>query len=240
MAIKAKLTTFDATMIVVSLIIGIGIFRTPAMDRRRGQDADALLRRLGPRRPGQLHRRPDLRRDRRPLRQARQLLQGRRRNYGSGLAFMLNRPTSSSLTGLGLPEVALIGGGIPDAHRLSRCGPLDRDRPDHGRRPHPRPPGHQLPRHQDGRLGPERPERSQGRHDRRPCRGRIPVQEGPRRSAALPRQALVLRPRRRLHLRLLRLRRLQNTINFGADVHDARRNVPGRSSSASSSSWPAT
>jgi APA family basic amino acid/polyamine antiporter len=30
-AIKAKLTTFDTTMIVVSLIIGIGIFRTPAM-----------------------------------------------------------------------------------------------------------------------------------------------------------------------------------------------------------------
>ena len=30
-AIKPKLTTFDATMIVVSLIIGIGIFRTPAM-----------------------------------------------------------------------------------------------------------------------------------------------------------------------------------------------------------------
>jgi APA family basic amino acid/polyamine antiporter len=31
MPIKAKLTTFDTTMIVVSLIIGIGIFRTPAM-----------------------------------------------------------------------------------------------------------------------------------------------------------------------------------------------------------------
>jgi basic amino acid/polyamine antiporter, APA family len=31
MTIKAKLTTFDATMIVVSLSIGIGIFRTPAM-----------------------------------------------------------------------------------------------------------------------------------------------------------------------------------------------------------------
>jgi hypothetical protein len=31
MAIKAKLNTFDATMIVVSLIIGVGIFRTPAM-----------------------------------------------------------------------------------------------------------------------------------------------------------------------------------------------------------------
>lgn len=31
MTIKAKLTTFDATMIVVSLIIGIGIFRTPAL-----------------------------------------------------------------------------------------------------------------------------------------------------------------------------------------------------------------
>ncbi|MBF8297060.1 MAG: steT 1, partial [Bacteroidetes bacterium] len=31
MSIKAKLSTFDATMIVVSLVIGIGIFRTPAM-----------------------------------------------------------------------------------------------------------------------------------------------------------------------------------------------------------------
>lgn len=31
MGIKAKLGTFDTTMIVVSLIIGIGIFRTPAM-----------------------------------------------------------------------------------------------------------------------------------------------------------------------------------------------------------------
>ncbi len=32
MSIKAKLTVFDTTMIVVSLVIGIGIFRTPAMD----------------------------------------------------------------------------------------------------------------------------------------------------------------------------------------------------------------
>ncbi|MBM4160149.1 MAG: amino acid permease [Ignavibacteria bacterium] len=31
MNIKAKLTSFDATMIVVSLVIGIGIFRTPAI-----------------------------------------------------------------------------------------------------------------------------------------------------------------------------------------------------------------
>ena len=31
MPIKAKLTVFDTTMIVVSLVIGIGIFRTPAM-----------------------------------------------------------------------------------------------------------------------------------------------------------------------------------------------------------------
>ncbi|MBN2205833.1 MAG: APC family permease [Candidatus Aminicenantes bacterium] len=31
MTIKPKLTTFDLTMIVVSLVIGIGIFRTPAM-----------------------------------------------------------------------------------------------------------------------------------------------------------------------------------------------------------------
>jgi APA family basic amino acid/polyamine antiporter len=29
--IKASLNTFDVTMIVVSLVIGIGIFRTPAM-----------------------------------------------------------------------------------------------------------------------------------------------------------------------------------------------------------------
>ncbi|MCK7522252.1 MAG: hypothetical protein MZV64_33540 [Ignavibacteriales bacterium] len=48
MSIKAKLTTFDATMIVVSLIIGIGIFRTPAMVSRGGPDARALLCRLGP------------------------------------------------------------------------------------------------------------------------------------------------------------------------------------------------
>ena len=31
MAIQAKLTTFDTTMIVVSLVIGIGLFRTPAI-----------------------------------------------------------------------------------------------------------------------------------------------------------------------------------------------------------------
>jgi len=31
MTIKPTLNTFDATMIVVSLVIGIGIFRTPAM-----------------------------------------------------------------------------------------------------------------------------------------------------------------------------------------------------------------
>ncbi len=31
MSIKAKLNTFDTTMIVVSLVIGVGIFRTPAM-----------------------------------------------------------------------------------------------------------------------------------------------------------------------------------------------------------------
>ena len=29
--IKARLNTFDVTMVVVSLVIGIGIFRTPAM-----------------------------------------------------------------------------------------------------------------------------------------------------------------------------------------------------------------
>lgn len=32
MTIKAKLNTFDATMIVVSLVIGIGMFHTPASD----------------------------------------------------------------------------------------------------------------------------------------------------------------------------------------------------------------
>ena len=43
MGIKAKLTTFDTTMIVVSLVIGIGIFRTPAI-------VGCLSSRFGPRR----------------------------------------------------------------------------------------------------------------------------------------------------------------------------------------------
>lgn len=38
MATKAKLMTFDTTMIVVSLVIGIGIFRTPAIRRLRRKD----------------------------------------------------------------------------------------------------------------------------------------------------------------------------------------------------------
>ncbi len=74
MTIKAKLTTFDATMIVVSLIIGIGIFRTPAMVAAAAKTPALFYAAWGLGGLVSLHRRPDLRRDRRPLRQARQLL----------------------------------------------------------------------------------------------------------------------------------------------------------------------
>ena len=222
MTIKAKLTTFDATMIVVSLIIGIGIFRTPAMVAAAAKTPAALLRRLGPRRPDQPHRRPDLRRDRRPLRQAGQLLQGRGRELQlrPGLHAQLDqrRHPQRGRRGRRRPD----RGRIPDAHRLPGRRPDDGDRPGHGRRPHPRPPGHQLPRHQDRRLGPERPEHPQGGHDRHPGRGGLPVQEGPRRPGRpAARPALVPRPRRRLHLRLLRLRRLP-------EHHQLRRRRPRR------------
>ncbi len=43
MTIKAKLNTFDTTIIVVSLVIGIGIFRTPAMVAQATQRSDLFF-----------------------------------------------------------------------------------------------------------------------------------------------------------------------------------------------------
>ena len=109
MAIKAKLTTFDATMIVVSLIIGIGIFRTPAMVAAAAKTptlfyaAWALgglisfigaltFAEIGGRfaKPGGYYKVVA-------------------ENYGSGLAFMLNWTNVVILNGAGAAAVALIG-----------------------------------------------------------------------------------------------------------------------------------
>lgn len=109
MTIKAKLTTFDATMIVVSLIIGIGIFRTPAMVAAAARTpalfyaAWALgglvsfigaltFAEIGGRfaRPGGYYKVVA-------------------ENYSSGLAFMLNWTNVVVLNGAGAAAVALIG-----------------------------------------------------------------------------------------------------------------------------------
>jgi len=109
MAIKAKLTTFDATMIVVSLIIGIGIFRTPAMVAASARTpvlffaAWALgglisfigaltFAEIGGRfaKPGGYYKVVA-------------------ENYNSGLAFMLNWTNVVVLNGAGAAAVALIG-----------------------------------------------------------------------------------------------------------------------------------
>ncbi|MGE5741645.1 MAG: APC family permease [Candidatus Aminicenantes bacterium RBG_16_66_30] len=109
MTIKPKLTTFDATMIVVSLIIGIGIFRTPAMVAAAAKTptlfyaAWALgglisligaltFAEIGGRfaKPGSYYKVVA-------------------ENYGSGLAFMLNWTNVVILNGAGAAGVALIG-----------------------------------------------------------------------------------------------------------------------------------
>ena len=109
MTIKAKLTTFDATMIVVSLIIGIGIFRTPAMVAAAAKTpalfyaAWALgglisfigaltFAEIGGRfaKPGGYYKVVA-------------------ENYSSGLAFMLNWTNVVILNGAGAAAVALIG-----------------------------------------------------------------------------------------------------------------------------------
>ncbi len=109
MTIKAKLTTFDATMIVVSLIIGIGIFRTPAMVAAAARTptlfyaAWALgglisfigaltFAEIGGRfaKPGGYYKVVA-------------------ENYSSGLAFMLNWTNVVVLNGAGAAAVALIG-----------------------------------------------------------------------------------------------------------------------------------
>jgi APA family basic amino acid/polyamine antiporter len=109
MAIKAKLTTFDATMIVVSLIIGIGIFRTPAMVAAAAKTPGVFyaawglgglvsfigaltFAEIGGRfaKPGSYYKVVA-------------------ENYGSGLAFMLNWTNVVILNGAGAAGVALIG-----------------------------------------------------------------------------------------------------------------------------------
>jgi APA family basic amino acid/polyamine antiporter len=109
MAIKAKLTTFDATMIVVSLIIGIGIFRTPAMVATSARTPliffaawalGGLISLLGAltfaeiggrfAKPGSYYKVVA-------------------ENYNSGLAFMLNWANVIVLNGAGAAAVALIG-----------------------------------------------------------------------------------------------------------------------------------
>ena len=109
MAIKAKLTTFDATMIVVSLIIGIGIFRTPAMVAAAAKTpvlfyaawtlgglisliGALIFAEIGGRfaKPGGYYKVVA-------------------ENYSSGLAFMLNWTNVVVLNGAGAAAVALIG-----------------------------------------------------------------------------------------------------------------------------------
>jgi len=109
MAIKAKLTTFDATMIVVSLIIGIGIFRTPAMVAASARTpvlffaawglgglisfiGALTFAEIGGRfaKPGGYYKVVA-------------------ENYNSGLAFMLNWTNVVVLNGAGAAAVALIG-----------------------------------------------------------------------------------------------------------------------------------
>jgi APA family basic amino acid/polyamine antiporter len=109
MTIKAKLTTFDATMIVVSLIIGIGIFRTPAMVAAAAKTPTLFyaawvlgglisfigaltFAEIGGRfaKPGGYYKVVA-------------------ENYSSGLAFMLNWTNVVILNGAGAAAVALIG-----------------------------------------------------------------------------------------------------------------------------------
>ncbi len=107
--IKAKLTTFDTTMIVVSLIIGIGIFRTPALVASAARTpglfftawiTGGLISFLGAltfaeigarfSRPGAFYKVVA-------------------ENYSSAVAFMLNWANVVVLNGAGAAAVALIG-----------------------------------------------------------------------------------------------------------------------------------
>ncbi len=109
MAIKAKLTTFDATMIVVSLIIGIGIFRTPALVASAARTPALFFAawilggfisflgaltfaEIGSRfvKPGSYYKVVA-------------------ENYGSAVAFMLNWANVVVMNGAGAAAVALIG-----------------------------------------------------------------------------------------------------------------------------------
>ncbi|HPW17014.1 MAG TPA: amino acid permease [Candidatus Aminicenantes bacterium] len=109
MTIKAKLTTFDATMIVVSLIIGIGIFRTPALVAAAARTPavfyaawalGGLVSLLGALTFAEIGGRFS-----KPGSYYKVVAE----SYGSGLAFMLNWTNVVILNGAGAAGVALIG-----------------------------------------------------------------------------------------------------------------------------------
>src|SRR5512135_2110322 len=109
MTIKAKLTTFDATMIVVSLIIGIGIFRTPAMVASSARTPlvffaawalGGLISLLGALTFAEIGGR---------FAKPGAYYEVVAENYNSGLAFMLNWTNVVTLNGAGAAGVALIG-----------------------------------------------------------------------------------------------------------------------------------
>jgi len=109
MTIKAKLTTFDATMIVVSLIIGIGIFRTPALVAAAAKTPTlfyaawalgGLVSFIGALTFAEIGGR---------FAQPGGYYKVVAENYGSGLAFMLNWTNVVILNGAGAAAVALIG-----------------------------------------------------------------------------------------------------------------------------------
>jgi APA family basic amino acid/polyamine antiporter len=109
MTIKAKLTTFDATMIVVSLIIGIGIFRTPAMVAAAARTPvlfyaawglGGLVSFLGALTFAEIGAR---------FAKPGSYYKVVAESYGSGLAFMLNWTNVVILNGAGAAGVALIG-----------------------------------------------------------------------------------------------------------------------------------
>ncbi len=109
MAIKAKLTTFDATMIVVSLIIGIGIFRTPALVASAARTPalffaawilGGFISFLGALTFAEIGSR---------FVKAGSYYKVVAENYGSAVAFMLNWANVVVMNGAGAAAVALIG-----------------------------------------------------------------------------------------------------------------------------------
>jgi APA family basic amino acid/polyamine antiporter len=109
MAIKPKLNTFDATMIVVSLVIGIGIFRTPAMVASAARTPflfflawglGGLISLLGALTFAEVGAR---------VAKPGAFYKAAAENYGSVPAFMLNWTNVVIVNGAGVAAVAIIG-----------------------------------------------------------------------------------------------------------------------------------